>query len=316
MSFRSITMLWLLAGIPIVLLFLISRERVRIEIARRFVSERLRGVSMPARFLRPWLVAVALALALVAFAGPYAGFQLVPIIASEANRILVIDVSNSMAAVDVGTSRLAAAKALATRLAEAQEGRVGLLVFEAGADVVSPLTTDTQAVATLIQTLVPGELGQAGSDLGTAVIAALRLVEADPAQKVDVVLISDGEDQGSRITEAIQLAKLRQVQVSTVLIGSADGSTIPTNQGPLRNDSGEIVTTYARSAALRRIAEETGGRFLENPFGAESLAPLGGAHNAATRETHVRVPVDRYQWPLAAAFVLFLVGAFLNRGAE
>ncbi|HEX7706192.1 MAG TPA: VWA domain-containing protein [Thermoanaerobaculia bacterium] len=316
MSFRSITMLWLLAGIPIVLLFLVSRERLRREIARRFVSERLRGISVPARLLRPWLVAGSLALALVAFAGPYAGFRLVPIIASETNRILVIDVSNSMAAADVGTSRLGAAKALATRLAEAQEGRVGLLVFEAGADVVSPLTTDTQAVVTLIQTLVPGELGQAGSDLGTAVIAALRLVEADPAQKVDIVLISDGEDQGARITEAVQRAKLRQVQVSTVMIGSADGSTIPTNRGPLRNDSGEIVTTYARSAALRQIAAETGGRFLENPFSAASLAPLEGARSATTRETHVRVPLDRYQWPLAAAFVLFLSGAFLNRGAE
>ena len=142
MSFRVITLLWLLALVPLVLLFLVTRERLRIRGARRFAAERLRGVSNPARALRPWLITIGLALALVALAGPYAGFTLVPIVAREANRVLVIDVSNSMAAEDVGASRLSAAKAIAKRLADAQPGRTALIVFEAEPEVVSPLTTD------------------------------------------------------------------------------------------------------------------------------------------------------------------------------
>jgi Ca-activated chloride channel family protein len=317
MSFRIIPLLWLLALVPFVLAALLTRERLRDRLARRFASERLRGVANPARVLRPWLLGIALGAAIVALAGPYAGFTLVPIVAREANRILLIDVSQSMAAEDVGTSRLSAARAIAKRLAEAQQGRIALIVFEAGADVISPLTTDTDAVVALLDTLQPGEVGQPGSDLGSAILAALRLIEADPAQKTDLVLISDGEEQGARVAEAVQRAKTLGVTVSTIVVGSGEGSTIPTPAGPLRDTSGDVVTTYARAETLGEIARVTGGTLLENPFAERALDPiLGGSRDGTLRQTHARIPVDRYQWPLALAFVCFLGASFVNRGAE
>ena len=316
MSFRNLTMLWLLAAVPLALIFLLMRERSRTGLARRFMSERLRGVTNSARMLRPWLLGIGVATALVALAGPYAGFTLVPIVAREANRVLVLDVSNSMAAEDVGASRLAAAKALAVRLARAQEGRIALVVFEAQPEVVSPLTTDSEAVAALIDTLQPGEIGAPGSDIGSAILAALRLIETETGQKADIVVMSDGEDQGSRAAEAVQRAKLRGTAVSTIVIGSAQGSTIPTQRGPLRDANGEVVTTYARSEVLADIARGTGGTLLENPFSDRALDPLLGSGATTRRQTHTRVPIDRYQWPLALAFFAFLGGSLLHRGAE
>ena len=309
-------LLWLLALVPFALAFLVSRERLRTRIARRFTSERLRGAAMPARKLRPWLIALALALAFVALAGPYAGFTVVPVIAREANRVLVIDVSNSMAAEDVGTSRLGAAKALAMRLAEAQQGRIALIVFEGMPEVVSPLTTDTDAVVALIDTIAPGEVGQPGSDVGSAIIGALRLIESDLVRRADIVVLSDGEDQGTRVGDAVRQAKARGVEVSTIMIGSGEGSTIPTPDGPLRDTTGETVTTFARREVLAAIAQETGGRLFENPFAARAIDPLLGGEAATNRETQTRVPIDRYQWPLAFAFVCVFAGSLLNRGAE
>ncbi|HUP62269.1 MAG TPA: VWA domain-containing protein [Thermoanaerobaculia bacterium] len=317
MSFRSVTLLWLLALVPFALVLFLVRERVRARIAHRFATERLRGIANPVRALRPWLLGIALLAAVVALAGPYSGFTLVPIVAREANRVLVIDVSNSMSAEDVGASRLSAAKAIAKRLAEAQQGRIALIVFEAQPEVVSPLTTDTDAVLALLDTLQPGEVGQPGSDVGSALLGALRLIEADPTQKTDIVVISDGEEQGARVNEAVQRAKTHGVVVSAVMAGSAQGSTIPTGRGPLRDSSGDVITTYARSEVLQGIAVSTGGRFLENPFAEHALDPLlSGARATSRRETHARIPVDRYQWPLALAFVLFLGASLVNRGAE
>ena len=317
MTFRTTSLLWLLSIVPFVAMLFVTRERLRTRIARRFSSERLRGVANPLRVLRPWLLTLALLAAIVALAGPYGGYRLVPIVAREANRILVIDVSNSMSATDVGTSRLSAAKAIAKRLAEAQQGRIGLIVFESDPDVISPLTTDTDAVVALIDTLQAGEVGQPGSDLGGAITAALRLIEADPTQKTDIVLISDGEEQSGRVADAIQRAKTRGVAVSTVLVGTSEGSSIPTAQGPLRDSSGDIVTTYARSEVLRDIASSTGGTLLENPFADHALDPLiGSAREGTLRETQARIPIDRYQWPLALAFFALLGGSFVNRGAE
>lgn len=316
MTFRVLPILWFLAAIPFVLWFFIARENSRTRIARQFASERLRGVSNPLRILRPWLLAIALLAAIVALAGPYSGFTLVPIVAREANRVLVIDVSNSMAAEDVGSSRLAAAKAIARRIVDAHNGRVALIVFEAQPEIISPLTDDSEAVGALLDTLQPGEVGQPGSDLGTAIIAALRLVEADPVQKVDLVVISDGEDQGVRVAEAIQRAKARGVEISTIVIGSSEGATIPTSAGPMHDSTGEVVTTYARADVLRDVAKQTGGKMLENPFAEHALDPLLRTEGVTARETHVRVPIDRYQWPLALAFIAVLFGSVLHRGAE
>lgn len=317
MMFRNAPVLWLLAAIPLVLTFFVVKERRRVELARRFVNERLRGTASRVRALRPWLLGLALALAVVALAGPYVGFAHVPIVARESNRVLIIDVSNSMAAEDVGTSRLSAAKALAMRLADAQQGRVALVVFEAAPEVVSPLTSDTEAVSSLIDSVVPGEIGIPGSDLGSAILEALKLVESDPSQKADMVVISDGEDQGARVTEAVARAKSRGVTVSTIVVGSAGGASIPTANGPLRTSNGETVTTRARSDVMQEVAAATGGVLLENPFAARALDPLLSAGEvAAERQTHTRVPLDRYQWPLGAAFVLLLAASVAHRGAE
>lgn len=319
MSFRSTALLWLVALAPLVLGFLILRERRRERIAQRFIAERLRGVANGLRWLRPYLLTAAFLLGVVALAGPRAGFRTVEIEQREANRVVAIDLSQSMAAEDIGTSRLSAGKAIARRIIEAHPGRIALIAFEGGAEVVSPLTSDSDAVVALLDTLQPGELTQPGSDIGAAILSSLRLIENEVAEKADVVLISDGEDQGRRLGDAIREAKLRGIEVSTIVIGSGDGSTIPASNGSgeLRDTSGEVVTTYARADVLEPVAQETGGMFFENPFSARALEPLI-AHTVdggATRK-NVRVPVDRFQWPLALAFMAFFCSSLVNRGAE
>ena len=314
MTFRAPMLLFLLGIVPPALLFLLARERRRETLARRFISERLRGVSNPLRSMRPWLLALALAAAVIAAAGPRFGFTTVPIQEREANRILVIDVSNSMNAEDVGASRLDAAKAIARRIIDAESGRIALVAFEATAEVESPLTTDDDAVASLVDSLQPGELSQPGTDVGAALLTALKLADSDPLQKADVVLISDGEDQGTRLDDALRRLKARGIVVSTVLIGTTRGSTIP---GPLRDDDGQIVTTYAHPEVLQQVARATGGRFFDNPFAEHALDTLAASVTAgATKQRNVKVPIDRYQWPLGLALMLFACGSFVNRGAE
>jgi Ca-activated chloride channel family protein len=317
-TFRAAPLLWLALAAPLALLLLAARERRRRELARRLVSERLRGVANPARALRPWLLGLALLAAVVALAGPRRGAMLVPIETRELNRVVVIDVSLSMAAEDVGASRLDAAKAIAKRVIEAHSGRVGLVVFENGADVVSPLTSDGEAVAALVDSLQPGEVSLPGSDVAAGLEAALKLLDSDPRQRGDVVLISDGEDQGGHVSGAVAKLRARGVAVSAIAVGTVRGATIPNPDGggPLRDESGQIVTTYAKPDALELIAQRTGGRFFDNPFGEHALDALAASGGGAARKHNVEIPIDRYQWPLGAAFVLLMLGSFAHRGAE
>ena len=316
-TFRAPQFLWLALLVPFALLLFLARERVRASIARRFVSERLRGIANPFRSARPWLAALALLGCVVALAGPEAGFRVVPIEQHESNRVIVIDVSLSMLAQDVGTSRLDAAKAIARRIIDAQQGRVGLVIFESAAEVGSPLTSDGEAVEALLDSIQAGEVSNPGSDLSVALSAALRLVAADPAQSGDVVVISDGEDQGTKLDETLARLVQRGVPVSAVLVGTARGSTIPRPEGggELRDDSGQVVTTYARPEVLQKIANATGGTFYTNPFGEHALDSLARA-GGVKRQKNVRVPIERYQWPLAFACLAMFLGSLANRGAE
>lgn len=316
-TFASPRLLWLAVAVPVALLYLILRERQRTAAARRFVSERLRGVANPARVLRPLLVALALLGCVVAVAGPQAGFTIVPVEQRESNRVLVIDVSLSMLAEDVGTSRLDAAKAVAKRIIAAHQGRVALVIFEQSAEVVSPLTSDGDAVGALLDSIDAGEIGLAGSDLGAALVKAARLLDADSGRRGDIVLITDGEDQGTRTDEEVAKLAARGIAVSTIEVGTTVGATIPdqTARGALRDDNGEVVTTTAHPDTLRRIAAATGGKFYDNPFAEHALDSLA-ASGGTQRRTTVRVPVERYQWPLAFAVVFLFLGSLLQRGAE
>jgi Ca-activated chloride channel family protein len=316
MTFRSGQILALLAVIPFAVLALAARERLREQIARRFASERLRGVAVTTRAMRPWLISGGLLLALLALAGPSRGFTSVPITDREANRIVALDVSNSMLAEDVGT-RLTAAKAIARRLIEAHPGRVALIEFEAAPEVVSPLTSDNDAVVSLLDSIEAGDVGQPGSDIGAALAGAIRVADGEPNAKADVVIISDGEDQGTRLSQAIAQARQRGIAISTVLVGTGQGSTIPTPSGELRNDAGEVVTTYAHAETLQNVASATGGTFVENPFTEKALdAVLFARGRGAASQRNVRIPIDRFQWPLSAAFAALLLGSVANRGAE
>ena len=317
LTFRLPQVLWLALLVPFAFAFFLARERTRVRVARRFVSERLRGMANPARGLRPWFAVLALLACVVALAGPEAGFRVVPIEQRESNRVIVVDVSLSMAAKDVGTSRLDAAKAVAKRIIDAQAGRVGLVIFESAAEVVSPLTSDGDAVQALLDSTQAGEVGNPGSDLSVALTAALRLVAGDPAQSGDIVVISDGEDQGTTLDDTITKLARRGIPVSAILVGTARGSTIPRSEGggDLRDDNGEVVITYARPETLQKVASATGGKFFTNPFGEHALDTLA-ATGGAKRQKNVRVPIERYQWPLAFACIAFFIGSLANRGAE
>ncbi len=317
LTFRSIPLLILAAAAPLALIFLIARERHRTRLARRFVSESLRGVTNSARPLRPYLIALALLAAAVALAGPRAGFTIMPVEARETNRVIAIDVSESMGARDVGASRLDAARAIAKRITEADPGRIGLVIFESRAEVIAPLTSDDDAVTALIDSIQTGELADPGTDLGSGLVGAMRLVDSDPAQKGDIVVISDGEDQGSRLDEALHRLHDKGVAVSTILVGSTSGSTILRADGTdLRDDNGDVIRTYAHPEVLEHVARATGGHFYANPFGAHDLDSLAAAPDVQGRKKNVKMPIERFQWPLAFAVFALLCGSFLNRGAE
>lgn len=320
LTFRQPELLWLLAAAPLAALFLWTRERIRRSRANRFASERLRGVWNPARSLRPLFLLLGLVAAALSLAGPQYGFTLRAVEEPESNRVIVLDTSHSMAAEDVGASRLEAAVAIAQRLVGSEPGRVALILFEGEAVVVSPLTSDQTAVQTLLESLSAGESAEAGSDMTAALRKTLEIVPGGAAAATDVVLISDGEHRGGRLEQALDEVAAAGLRVSTVLVGTDEGSTIPVGEGRvLRDENEQTVISRADASSLQLIARRTGGQFFDNPFGEITLRRLTGGVEFGSGRTGVRtarVPVEHYQWPLAFALLMFVCGSIAHRGAE
>src|SRR5260370_32891259 len=105
-------------------------------------------------------------------------------------------------------------------------GRNAHVIVVSRAEVVAPLTSDDEAVAAVIDSIETGEVADPGTDLGSALLGSMRLVESDPTQKRDVIIISDGEDHGTRLEETLKRAREKGVFSSTIVVGSTRADTI------------------------------------------------------------------------------------------
>jgi len=249
------------------------------------------------RHLPAALFVGALAVTAVALARPVTTVR-VP--REEATVIVAVDVSLSMQATDVPPSRLEAAQEAARRFVDLAPGslRVGLVPFAGSALPAVAPTTDKAEVKAGIDRLRLAE----GTAVGEAIYAALDLVareEQDVGEDVPaaIVVLSDGTTtMGRDSAAAAQAAAAAGVPVSTISFGTASGAI--TYQG-------DLIPVPPDEAALRAVAEATGGRF----FTAASVAELQQIlDDIGSRIGFVSVDREVWEWFLAAGLV-FLVAA-------
>ena len=152
--------------------------------------------------------------------------------------MLAVDTSGSMR---VNQNILRAQAAADTFAQKMKQGtRLGLIAFSTKPQVVQSLTTDRELVRTAI-----GSLNATGDTaLYDAVVLASGLLDNEQGQH-NLVLLSDGRDEGSRATreQAIDAARKAGVTVYTV------GLNVP---GRAQDQQ-----------ALKRLAERTGGAAVE-----------------------------------------------------
>ena len=313
---------WLLAAIAAVIvlrLFWRASDRKRRTALEAFAAPQLLGdltASVSARRCasKRALVLAGVLLAGLALAGPQYGFTWQETQRRGIDVLIALDTSRSMLAQDVAPNRLERAK-LAVRDLVDQLGsdRVGLIAFAGSAFLQCPLTLDHAAFLESLDALQPGVIPAPGSDLASALRTAEQALATEQRNVKLLVLFSDGEDLGGGAVEAAKHAAEQGIRVFTVGVGSDTGELIPvpgTNGGTefLKDPQGEYVKSKLDAETLRRVAELTGG-FYE-PLGRrgegvaaiyeKALAPLPKEELASRMR---RVPLERFQWPLALALL-------------
>jgi Ca-activated chloride channel family protein len=208
------------------------------------------------------IAATALVLTCVALAGPSWRSNPAPLIRELNVRVVVLDLSPSMDAVDVVPSRLEHARAaIVGILRESSDAQLGLVVFGADAFTVAPLMNDASALVHLLGSLGTATLPRAGSrpDLGLDMARAL-LVRAGVAAG-DVILVGDSAGDERTLAAARTLASAG-FPLSVLAVGTPHGGPVRLASGAFaRTDADEILIAKADLAALERVARAGGGRF-------------------------------------------------------
>jgi len=258
------------------------------------------------------LLLAALPLLLGGLARPQATID-VPRVAGTV--VLVLDVSNSMAAEDVAPSRLAAAQAAASGFVEAQPGTVdiGVVVFgDQALTTLAPTDDHAAALAAIDRLTAAG-----GTSLGQAILAALTAITGRPAVppepgatpphlgywgSASIVVLSDGGDTGGaeQLAAATDLAAAAGVHVQAVGVGTTGGATVEVE--------GYQLATALNEPLLRGLADATGGSYLT---AADAGALATSTRSIDLRLTSRREPVELTGPVAGLALLLLAAGALL-----
>ncbi|MCU1461760.1 MAG: hypothetical protein JWO37_1835 [Acidimicrobiales bacterium] len=304
MSFLAASRLWLFVLVAGLLGAYVWRQFHRKQYAVRFTNLDLLDTVAPKRpGWRRHVSAVAFLLAvcslLVGFARP-ATVKRIPV---EQNTIMVaIDVSGSMAATDVAPSRIEAARAAAIQFVGLLPAKfeVGLVTFNQVASVQVAPTNDHGLVANAIASIQPN----GGTAIGEAIYASLNSLAATP-QKANssyptarIVLMSDGSTNAGRSNDsAAEAAASAHVPVTTIAYG--------TDSGQITNGF-RVINVPADKDALKRIADQTGGRF----FQAASAGQLREAYNAIRGAVSFRlVHREVAAWFIGIGLIVLMLAA-------
>lgn len=295
---------------------------------RRMRARRLREMGWPSlrngRSRTPLLQLAALALGVIALAGPQWGRTVTPVQTKGVQLLVLLDVSQSMLAADAPGSRLAQAQAVANTAADALApgDHIGLLLFAGESRLWLPLTTARTQFDAALAAAHPTALAQQGTLLAPALETAVRAFHTPVSGQPLLLLISDGENHGDAPQRAAQAAAAAGMRLFTVGVGSAEGATIPTPDGDdvQRDAAGEPIRTRLEPAALQAIAAAGNGRYLSAAAALTELPPLLAEIRAAhTGTTQIVQPNARYQLFLLPAALLWgwaLLPPLLPRGRK
>ena len=211
----------------------------------------------------PLIVALlSWAAAIVALAGPTWERLPVPAFRSDEALVVALDLSRSMDAGDVEPSRLARAKLKLLDLLERRAaGQTALVVFSTHAFTVTPLTTDTRTISSLVGALDTSIMPSQGGSVAAGLVRAAMLLEQTGLRRGDVLLITDSEVGDADLDTAEELAS-DGYRVSVLAVGTEQGAPIPRGEGGfVTDDAGQVVVPQLPAAALQQLASAGGGRY-------------------------------------------------------
>ncbi len=242
-----------------------------------------------------------------------------PVFRSDQALVVALDLSRSMDAQDVPPSRLTRARLKVLDMLEQRgSGQTALVVYSANAFTVTPLTTDTDTVAQLVNSLGTDIMPSRGSYPVAAINKGRQLLEQANVRFGEILLITDGGSSPA----AERLARdLRDAgfTLSVLGVGTSQGAPIPRSTGGFVTDGrGQMAVPRLEERSLKRLSEAGGGRYATLTPDSRDLDYLlsGEAAQAGGTETDDNQATDQWreEGPYLVLLLLPLAALAFRRG--
>ena len=263
-EFHFIRPYWLLAVIPyLVILVLMLRNKLNRGNWSAVCDAALLPYILQEKAARQsrWPLtagAIAALLVIIALAGPTWKRLPSPVFRNDSAVVIALDLSRSMDAADIKPSRLIRARyKIADILKQRKDGQTALLVYAGDAFTVTPLTDDTETIASQLEALNTDIMPSQGSDTVSALEKAVELFKQAGLQKGQILLVTDGVDANKTLAAVKSLDKY---QLSILGVGTDDGAPIALPEGGfLKDEQGNIVVPKLNSHELAKLAQAGNG---------------------------------------------------------
>lgn len=283
MSFLQPLYLLLLLLLPLVIVFLIWRNRAKQRILNRIgspevVAQLVASTHPQRRVIQLMLWFVAFTALIFAAARPTWGMSTEVIDSSGVQVVFALDVSRSMDAQDIVPSRLQRAILDIKTLTQSIEGNdIAIVLFAADAITYVPLTYDSQLINSFLNAVTTDSLSNQGTNLSAAINRAQLSFSGDSNAEKIIVLMTDGENhEGNILTLANSLIE-SETNLYVVGYGSEDGGLIPVydangNLIDYKTDNfGAVVETRLNADLLNQFAEAAQGTYLQAGSGVDMM---------------------------------------------
>ena len=328
MTFGNPIWLWALLLLP-VLAFLFARaeqrgaEKLQLFVAARLLRQLAGTVNRARRIFRFVLLLLVLALVLVSLARPRWGYAYDEVKRKGLDLLLAVDVSRSMLSNDVQPNRLERVK-LATQdlINELPGDRIGLIAFAGRAFLQAPLTIDYNAAVDSINELDTKIIPEGGTNISEAIALATRTFGKAATGNRALIIFTDGEELSGDAVKTAKAAADAGVRIFSIGVGTPGGSLIPIqseNGGTafVKDAKGEVVKSKLDETRLREVAQAAEGFYLHLESGPKTMKQLftDGLGKMKVADINARLsrkPIERYEWPLAAAILLFALALLIN----
>ncbi len=323
MSFGMPQSLYLLAALPVLVLFLRWALSRRTALVQRIGDPALVGRLSPAangkmRILRFTLWFVAVTLLIVALARPQWGSEIEIVEQGGVQVMVALDISRSMLVQDIKPNRLDRAKLEISSLISRLEGdEVGIVLFSGASFIQFPLTSDYATARTYLNHASPNAISRQGTVIAEAIDTAMVGFSNERESQRIIVIMTDGENHEDDPIAAARRAAEEGVVIYTVGFGSPDGGPVPEfgDQGNItgfRQDvQGLALISRIDEIALQQIADSGGGRYFraaERGAMADLADEIRSFQDEALQSEFSQRKVERFQlFLLAGALCLVLV---------